>query len=799
MKTGRNDPCPCGSGKKYKRCCQGRDEASAGYTQEDRATAFGKLELYIEARYAEERARATAELWSEDLDRVEELGPQFEQASRDAEDLWFAFDRPLPDGSLVVDRFLAQGWLTPGERAFLVGLRDSAVRLYEVTETVPGVSLTLRERPGGAEVTVHEQAGSRTIPRFSWLAARVVPRGASGRPELEAGLLPIPDLIRPSVLEQHVKALEAFRRDDPGADEFLFHKGSAPFFHDAWRSSILDPPIPELRNTDDEPLLGTRVTFDVADPPAVCAALADGEGIEPAGDGAWTWSGANCQGKPVTLGGIELKDNRLVLETNSAERGARGLALLEKLAGPALRHRSTTHEDLARQLRENLRAARLGQQPARPPPEELPPEIADPLTLDHLARYYRAWLDESIPALDGATPREAARRPALRPRLVELLHDLEGHYQQALLAGHPAYDPSWMWAELGLDEGRAASHPPPLAHERLARAVPGFGSLCRDVAEELRRAPGFDDASTLVSDETFRTHLAIRRFLREPPPAGPDGAPPPPPAVLETWLRLLLDVELHRRKCFWVDESLAFLLANTELDLVGRELRPPFPAFALVFTDRHTLGMGERLLARERTSPLAGHLLRVLTVYVAEETAGNDRRLRVTFAFDAGGADLPALVRHQLPVAAEEPVQAYVDAVAPRVLADPALDALDPLRGLLTATLNAVLYATSAGVRPEVRLPPAPRPSKPAPAPRAAVSSESVWFLPGAIEITQVRRLQELQRTGEGRELVRRFMVRGHWRRPAASWHEQRPRWIRPYWKGPDLAAIIERTYRLKP
>lgn len=24
MKVGRNEPCPCGSGKKYKRCCQGK-------------------------------------------------------------------------------------------------------------------------------------------------------------------------------------------------------------------------------------------------------------------------------------------------------------------------------------------------------------------------------------------------------------------------------------------------------------------------------------------------------------------------------------------------------------------------------------------------------------------------------------------------------------------------------------------------------------------------------------------------------------------------------------------------------
>ena len=27
-KTGRNDPCPCGSGQKYKRCCLPQDEAA---------------------------------------------------------------------------------------------------------------------------------------------------------------------------------------------------------------------------------------------------------------------------------------------------------------------------------------------------------------------------------------------------------------------------------------------------------------------------------------------------------------------------------------------------------------------------------------------------------------------------------------------------------------------------------------------------------------------------------------------------------------------------------------------------
>jgi hypothetical protein len=45
---------------------------------------------------------------------------------------------------------------------------------------------------------------------------------------------------------------------------------------------------------------------------------------------------------------------------------------------------------------------------------------------------------------------------------------------------------------------------------------------------------------------------------------------------------------------------------------------------------------------------------------------------------------------------------------------------------------------------------------------------------------------------------LRRHMVRGHWRRAAKNWTDRRLRWIEPYWKGPDMAAIIEHAYRLK-
>jgi protein O-GlcNAc transferase len=42
-KVGRNDPCPCGSGKKYKKCCMTKDEAlesgTSSYAGEDTSPA----------------------------------------------------------------------------------------------------------------------------------------------------------------------------------------------------------------------------------------------------------------------------------------------------------------------------------------------------------------------------------------------------------------------------------------------------------------------------------------------------------------------------------------------------------------------------------------------------------------------------------------------------------------------------------------------------------------------------------------------------------------------------------------
>lgn len=125
----------------------------------------------------------------------------------------------------------------------------------------------------------------------------------------------------------------------------------------------------------------------------------------------------------------------------------------------------------------------------------------------------------------------------------------------------------------------------------------------------------------------------------------------------------------------------------------------------------------------------------------------------------------------------------------------------------------AVLYATSAGVQPTALESPVAelrrRKNKAGKSRQAALgarvqeagrrwSEERIFFLPGKIPISRLKALTDFERSDQGRIMLRR-MLRGHWRRANPSWEDQALRWIEPYWKGPEMGAIIEKEYKLIP
>lgn len=199
-----------------------------------------------------------------------------------------------------------------------------------------------------------------------------------------------------------------------------------------WRSAVqqmLDEPPPVLQTTDGEPLVLTRDIFaleatrdditrsiavlpgvqepDVEDGDTVFVVTKEGNAMHQ------SWSN-------TIVGRIVLKRDRLVVETMSERRADALRAMIENGLPGLVRFRLRKEDNTDQFLAEARESA--ARHP--PPPEARPPELLAQLRKfreQHIAE----WPDQNIPALDGLTPREAARLPRFRPRLELLLKEME--------------------------------------------------------------------------------------------------------------------------------------------------------------------------------------------------------------------------------------------------------------------------------------------------------------------------------------------------------------------------------------
>ena len=127
---------------------------------------------------------------------------------------------------------------------------------------------------------------------------------------------------------------------------------------------------------------------------------------------------------------------------------------------------------------------------------------------------YSGLVDAPSDRLGGVTPRAAAASADLQPRLIELLRELEGEYERRLLLDEPAFDPSQLWEDLGLQELRDGPNdrPPPLGHETMAALLPGLSEVAAEVASRHRDARDRDLEWTIPSD-IVHVDPRVRQFL----------------------------------------------------------------------------------------------------------------------------------------------------------------------------------------------------------------------------------------------------------------------------------------------
>jgi SEC-C motif len=374
--VGRNAPCPCGSGRKYKLCCLRR----AALPLRDRAVWL--LERATSWVLLPAQRLAVADLVTEDDD--EPIGVLAEDVA--------LFDHGLLERYLELRGPLLQADEVQLARRWL----DTRPGLWEVEQVGAGNRVRLRSLVSGEVAQVTRRSPEAPLSRLDVLYARVGPDGPAGEAGqmLLGGTVKIHRLLRPQ--------LQQLLERRPTGEQVL-----------DWFRDALHPRPPSLVNFEGEPILLSTARYRVPDPAAAVQRLrhrleeSEGEFLDT----------VEVDGRPIHRGRVRLDGDVLEIETNSAER----LRRLERLVGTAVpgarllgREQHTPEEAMAD--RETPDAA---------PPPDLPAGAITGALEAFMAEQEERWVDEPVPALGGLTPRQAAADRARRPALEALLDDFD--------------------------------------------------------------------------------------------------------------------------------------------------------------------------------------------------------------------------------------------------------------------------------------------------------------------------------------------------------------------------------------
>ena len=396
----RNDPCPCGSGRKYKVCHLGVDEAPL----DDRLTwLYRKANWWLDRRHRPEvEAMAWVRAGTSGMSpaRLLEMDP-------------LIADAVLAEGGRFAEWLSERGALLPSDEALLAArwaLVDRSV--FEVTDVRLDEGMTLRDLRTGDIVDVQERIGTHGMEVGRYILARPLPTGSGGR-QFFGGITIVPDSARDRFIE-------------------LLDEGPTPA---RLLSVVADSEAPpKLSNRDGHATVFCETTWTIPDTTAATEALdAAFESSDEAGRWSWMQDGEDhadvtAAGGRTVLGTLALDDDRLTASTNSAERAdAISQIVMELLPGAQLVEDLRSDFD---EVQDDLAYERAVFGEDDEPsggfidPSQAPPEVRAVLR-QQMDQYEEAWVDESIPALGGATPREALDDPTRRDDLFRLLDRME--------------------------------------------------------------------------------------------------------------------------------------------------------------------------------------------------------------------------------------------------------------------------------------------------------------------------------------------------------------------------------------
>lgn len=268
-KPGRNDPCYCGSGKKYKKCHMAEDKAAESERRE--AAKAGQwlrrdfMKFAREERFAESFAMALPLYWDNyyTIENAEEMSQN--EAIRFFD--WFVFDYQHEDQPRLIDIYHEERLdeLSSAQQSVLdVWLTAPPAGAYELLD-YDGQILKLRDFLTGEEFELYEPAGHGLVERGDLLLGR--PIEIYGQTEFStlAAYLPQDEIADLAEKLETARIADSESFPEATETEFLRRHGYL-IIHHALEQAVLKgrPPVAG-RDADQPERLVTKATKRLRD------------------------------------------------------------------------------------------------------------------------------------------------------------------------------------------------------------------------------------------------------------------------------------------------------------------------------------------------------------------------------------------------------------------------------------------------------------------------------------------------------------------------------------------------------
>ncbi|CAM4451886.1 MAG: hypothetical protein LEGION0398_MBIBDBAK_00762 [Legionellaceae bacterium] len=457
-KIGRNDNCPCGSSKKYKKCCGSAasetfsvmDFQSRKLRQVESDVVNKHLFFYVTKELSPDIIKlAESDFFPKDFPDALDDELLFEcffmpwflfNWKSCKKENFHSFNSELTVSQNYVTRHASR--LNSLERRFIDNMQQTYYSFYSIIDVIPEKSIVVKDIFLETTHTVKERQATYTLKRGDIVFSSILTQDEQS---VFIGMAPypMPASYHLTLIDFKQHLIKANKKKPLTADSLREKHPYEMLDVFFWIiNDVYNKPLPSLQNTDGDPLQFCKSYFKISLTPEETLkqvlplalskhpeefledAKRDKNGHIKRIELPWLKKGnkRHHHWSNTILGHLVIEQGKLILETNSERRAERGKKLLITSLGDAIVFQKMLIETPAQKLTSSKSSYLTSEHNKL---LELP-EVQE--QLKHLAKaHWDSWLDTPIPALGNKTPRAATKTKIGKEKLEALLLEYECH------------------------------------------------------------------------------------------------------------------------------------------------------------------------------------------------------------------------------------------------------------------------------------------------------------------------------------------------------------------------------------